>query len=129
MSLSLLQKQRLAPSQTRVVPIIINQLKVFQKPILQLSITLFNSQTSSEVTLFPTLDIRHWSSWDDVAEYKAIQATYFLADTPVPYQAIPPLLPNHGLPKPPILALREDFLHFATRGPLKPYLFYRRCWS
>jgi hypothetical protein len=106
-SLSLLQKQRLVASQTRVVPIIIQQLKPFHEPTLQLCITLFDPLDSLQVTLVPTLDIRHWSSWDDVAEYKAIKATYFLADTPTNYLAIPPSLPNHDTSKPPILALRE----------------------
>lgn len=107
-SVSLLQKQRLAPSQTRVVPILINQLKAFQEPILQLFVTLLDSQASSQITLLPTFDIRHWSSWGDVVKYKAIQATYFLAGTPILYQAIPPLLPNHGPSKPPIIALRGN---------------------
>ncbi|KAF8502452.1 hypothetical protein JB92DRAFT_2740590 [Gautieria morchelliformis] len=104
-SLALLQRQRLAPSQTRVVPITIKQLTAFHEPTLQLCITLVSSQDSSQATLTPRLDIRHWSGWEDVARYHAIQATYFLADTAAPYLAIPPLLPNHGPAKPPILAL------------------------
>ncbi|KAF8589925.1 hypothetical protein K439DRAFT_1331326 [Ramaria rubella] len=104
-ALSLLEKQRLAPSQTRVLPIIVEQRQSFHESTLHLSVTLLNLQNSRRIVLTPTVDIRHLKSWDDLTSYKAIQATYFLSHFPTVYVAIPPALPNLATPKPPIIAL------------------------
>ncbi|KAF8510217.1 hypothetical protein BU17DRAFT_55579 [Hysterangium stoloniferum] len=102
-SLTLLDKSFLVSSQTRIVPILLNQRAAFEKEELSMMVTVMNTKDSSQIVLMPTLSIRHWNSWEDVAEFKAIRATYLLAGTPTMYLAIPPLF--HTTPQPPIIAL------------------------
>jgi len=108
MSFSLLHKQRLAPSQTRVIPIKLRQTEPFYESVLQLQITLLNTADSQLIVLTTSLSIRHRSHWD-AEVFEALRVTYFLAGTPTHSLALPPLRPNAPGPKSPILALREAF--------------------
>jgi hypothetical protein len=85
-----------------------DQARPFHGDTVDLSVTLRNTVDSSQVVLRASLKIQHRTNWT-AEEYDALKATYFLAGTPTLFLALPPLKPNIGSPKPPILALREAF--------------------
>jgi hypothetical protein len=111
--LTLLDHSLFVSSQTRIVPISLNQHAAFEKEELSITLKVVNTKDSSQVTLMSTLSIKHWKSWEDVREFKAVKATYLLAGMPTMYLAIPPIFPTTSQPS--IIALRANFsLYFIS---------------
>ncbi|PFH45661.1 hypothetical protein AMATHDRAFT_200381 [Amanita thiersii Skay4041] len=94
---------RIAPSQTRILPLNIVQVTPLLLSELGISITLRSGELSHEI--FMSLPIRHLHSWDEI-NYNPIQATYnYVFSMPTPFIAIPPQFDNTGKNVSPILAL------------------------
>ncbi|THV08034.1 hypothetical protein K435DRAFT_815267 [Dendrothele bispora CBS 962.96] len=101
-SLELARDTRIAPTQTRIIPLRISQFKPFYDTQLRFTLTLV-SKTRTLVDI--VLNIKQISQWTD-STFSTIQGTYFYAiSMPTAFLAIPPQHENQGAPKPPILAL------------------------
>jgi hypothetical protein len=102
-SVHLLHETRIAPTQTRTVPIRLVQSKPLAANELLINVTL-TSETSS--TIMVSLPIRHLSGWTSTS-FKPIKASYFFAESmPTSFVVLPPIEQNDEKPCPPILALR-----------------------
>ncbi|KDQ60583.1 hypothetical protein JAAARDRAFT_76873 [Jaapia argillacea MUCL 33604] len=101
--ISHLKKMRLAPTQTRVIPLEISQSKPFTGTELHVDLIVTCGDSSTVVSA--TIPIKQHSMWT-VSRYSVIKASYFFAESnPTPFLVIPPAQPNDGEPRPPILAL------------------------
>jgi pimeloyl-ACP methyl ester carboxylesterase len=102
-SLHLLQETRIAPTQTRIVPIRIIQAKPLAAENLLLNVTVTWGIFSA--TVMVSLPIRHLSGWTPT-NFKPIKASHFFAESmPTSFVVLPPIEKNDGKPCPPILAL------------------------
>jgi hypothetical protein len=104
--LSLLTHTRLAPGQTRILPIRISQSEAFDGDALLFDIQITSGDFSETLSVrLPVTQLGHWSETVTVA----IKASYFSPDTaPIGFIALPPtdsIAPK--TPSPPILALRS----------------------
>jgi hypothetical protein len=105
LSLTLLQKSRIALSQTRIIPIRLDQTKPFRCANIKFKITLTSGSSTAVVDIdFP---ITHHALWT-LSQCTVIQASYFFGQSnPTAFLVLPPREDNSGAPSPPILALRS----------------------
>ncbi|KIM87649.1 hypothetical protein PILCRDRAFT_815224 [Piloderma croceum F 1598] len=102
--LHLLSETRIAPTQTRIVPLRIIQSKQFLAKELRINVTAV-SDTFTPTLISLSFPIHHHSKWTS-SSFKPIKASYFFAESmPTPFVVLPPRQPNDGEPRPPILAL------------------------
>ncbi|KAK2467077.1 hypothetical protein APHAL10511_001335 [Amanita phalloides] len=100
---ALLNEVRLAPSQTRIVPIVVTQLAPVDLHELRLSVNITSASHSRSITII--LPIRQLESWNAQC-YQPIRGTYlYAASMPTHFIAIPPQYPNENQYRPPIVAL------------------------
>lgn len=100
----LLRETRIAPSQTRIVPLVITQTEPFSESSIALEVTASNSQ--QQVVLSVSLPIKHIPLWD-ASSFTPIISTYFFStSTPTAFVAIPPKEQAVGEALPPLLFLR-----------------------
>ena len=108
--LSLLAHTRVAPGQTRILPIQISQSKAFDGDALSFDIHLTSGGSSETLSVRVLVtQLGHWSGTGAVA----IKASYFSPDTaPIGFIVLPPTDLSVPLkaPSPPILALRSYIL-------------------
>ncbi|KAF9459360.1 hypothetical protein BDZ94DRAFT_1199681 [Collybia nuda] len=100
--LTLQHQSRLAPTQTRIIPILLSQDRTYEEPKIPIRLTLTSKDRTITVSTF--LTIRHLSGWS-ASTYDTIKATYFFGiSTPTAFKVIPPIYqsPNFTVP---ILAL------------------------
>jgi hypothetical protein len=102
---------RLAPTQTRIVPVEIVQSADFAGQAINLTISLSivggGKQDSSGVVLRLSLPVTHSPLWT-ATNYTNIKFTHFYANAmPTTFIAKPPQQENLGEPKPVLLALRQ----------------------
>ncbi|KAF8636685.1 hypothetical protein AX17_003490 [Amanita inopinata Kibby_2008] len=101
--LDLITEIRIAPSQTRVVPLAVTQRAPIDSSELWLSVTLDHNGIAKNITL--VLPVRQVARWN-TAEYKPLKATYSYASSmPTLFIAIPPKFENRERQIPPVLAL------------------------
>ena len=109
--MKLQQPIKIAPGQTRVVPLRLSQHSPFKGT--QLHITLHvakeeentGERVTKEVSI--TLPLRHLPAWPHIEQRVAIRASYLVAyANPTFFSVLPPLLAGRGSDKVPILALR-----------------------
>ena len=97
---------RIAPTQTRILPIRLTQLHPFFRDELKLNVTFVSEATS--ITLSVALPVRHISQWTSSGRI-AVRASYVYAGSmPTYFLVVPPRHVNLGTPRPPILALRSS---------------------
>ncbi|KAI0332093.1 hypothetical protein GY45DRAFT_1321394 [Cubamyces sp. BRFM 1775] len=105
LELELVRETRLAPGQTRIVPIRLTQTRPID--IEQLEFTLdiaSDSATSSVDVVLPVQNRVQWNAVDGAP--LGIKASYLaFGAMPAAFLVTPPEYPNLGSPKPPILAL------------------------
>ncbi|KIL69564.1 hypothetical protein M378DRAFT_69148 [Amanita muscaria Koide BX008] len=102
-SIRLLNEIRIAPSQTRVVPLVITQ----QAPVFSSELSLFVKVRCGELeqAITVVLPIRQLERWD-AQTYEPIKSTYlYPTHAPTHFIAIPPKCPHPQRHCPPILAL------------------------
>lgn len=103
--LQLQRKTSIAPSQMRIIPLLIVQETAYDQPKLQIELTVVSNAGVTKV-LNVVLDIRHLSIWT-VSTYSPITATYFYSNSmPTAFVVVPPIYPNPREPWRHILALR-----------------------
>ncbi|KAI8998905.1 hypothetical protein BD414DRAFT_476389 [Trametes punicea] len=102
--LDLVQITRLAPGQTRIVPIKVTQTRAIKVKTLMFTLTVASVEATSTIDVqFP---IQNWEGWTAEESPFGIKATYLWAHSiPTAFLVTPPLKPNDGPPRPPILAL------------------------
>ena len=116
--MDLLHEVRIAPTQTRTVPLQISQSKQLPSRLQQLivSVTAVSDDGAEQRLdiLLPCQDQPLWNSQTD----KAIKGSYFFAESmPTAFLVLPPREPCHGESHPPILALRTYFWRYARTSP------------
>jgi|ERR1700722_17505607 len=103
-ALTLLQNIRIAPTQTRMVPIKFSQSVPFHQHEIRIRLTWASPTASNTLTV--VLPINHRTRWD-ASPFAALKASYFHSrSNPTPFTCLPPLKDNIGTPRPPIIALR-----------------------
>ena len=116
----MVDKQIIAPSQTRIIPIKLEQTAQYFGNLLTLNIRLVEyspipdlarNDTGRTITLSVVLNIRHVQLWS-TSSWEALRATFFFASThPTYFLAKPPIHPiSDGKIQIPILALRKLFI-------------------
>lgn len=112
LKLSLLRPTRLAPSQTRIIPVQLNQSAAISPDITALHMNVVVSSNSDpgisaeDQLITVTLPLKHLPLWS-ADRHDAILATYLYAKSvPTIFSVIPPKYENIEEPKPPVLALR-----------------------
>ncbi|KAJ7756820.1 hypothetical protein DFH07DRAFT_473596 [Mycena maculata] len=103
----LLRPTKIAPSQTRIVPIRIIQTKKYSQPAIAMNLTLASDTDAKPVTVSVKLPLQQLPRWTEKT-LSAIKGTYFYAqEMPTAFSAFPPSLENiEGRnPQPPILCL------------------------
>jgi hypothetical protein len=106
------QDIRIAPTQTRTIPIKFTQSLPFRSNEIWIELMLMSEVTMTVIAVF--LPIKHVPSWT-VSDYVAIKSSYFYAEsTPTSFLVIPPIHENLGHPCLPILALRTFSLCYVT---------------
>ncbi|PCH38714.1 hypothetical protein WOLCODRAFT_97559 [Wolfiporia cocos MD-104 SS10] len=103
--LQLLNATRIAPSQTRIVPIRISQRAAYYASSIELDLHLTSSTTLTTLhVILPVTQLPQWTPSNSPSE--GIMASYFFATSmPTAFRVIPPELPNDGDPHPAVLAL------------------------
>ncbi|OSD02781.1 hypothetical protein PYCCODRAFT_1495213 [Trametes coccinea BRFM310] len=105
--LDILQETRIAPTQTRIVPIKLTQSLPVTAEALKFTLTIVSDETTSRLDV--ALQVKHRAHWGEVVESSAgagIKGSYFWGgSTPTAFLATAPYRPNVGQPRPPILAL------------------------
>ncbi|KAI0085425.1 hypothetical protein BDY19DRAFT_896611 [Irpex rosettiformis] len=107
--LRLLENTRIAPGQTRIVPLTVDQQDRFTEESIELEVHL-TSSSGSKTAIQITLKPRQVSQWDTGSnEYQTFIATYFYAtSTPTAFVTVPPKQTGPDGTKSPLL-----FLHGA----------------
>ena len=106
LNLELMHETRLAPTQTRILPVVLTQTEEFHGSHLFIDLTAVVS-ASSQIVITITLPIKQFTLWE-THHFDFITATYFYATSiPTAFVAIPPKLPNDGAALPPLLDLRK----------------------
>ncbi|KAI9056689.1 hypothetical protein FKP32DRAFT_1682226 [Trametes sanguinea] len=105
--LDLLQQTRIAPTQTRILPIKLTQSHPIAAEALRLTLIVVSDEATSSLDV--TLHVTHRAHWGEsigTSAGEGIKASYFWGGTiPTAFLATAPYGPNVGQPKPPILAL------------------------
>ncbi|ESK87531.1 transmembrane protein [Moniliophthora roreri MCA 2997] len=103
LSLALVKPTRIAPTQTRIVPIRISQTRPFTATNLHLALTLTSASTNRVVLItVPVTQLPQWSSSAPLT----IKGTYFYASSiATVFTAKPPKFEDLEIPHAPILAL------------------------
>ena len=102
----LFQQTRLAPSQTRIIPIILNQVSQFTESTLRLEVKAASG--GREQTLWVDLPVKQLPVWN-ASDFAPIISTYFFAESsPTAFVAIPPREENPGYSSAPLLFLRTS---------------------
>ncbi|KAJ8699615.1 hypothetical protein PTI98_002711 [Pleurotus ostreatus] len=108
-TLRLKQETHLAPSQTRIIPIVIEQHSAFCGGELRIRVRAQGQSTLYPSTVSVTVPIKHLEGWDgkDRPKLYSIKASYFYAHSmPTNFVVVPPLYRNEGeVSKAPILCL------------------------
>lgn len=105
LGVELLQKIRLAPTQTRILPIRITQTKPISQSHIEIKVIAVSSGPTFAV--HARIPIRTLSSWKEDS-FQPVRGTYFFANSmPTAFLAIPPVHPNAERILPPVLALRK----------------------
>lgn len=101
---------RLAPTQARIIPLHVLQIRPYHQPELHFRIALESSSSSALLDI--VLPIKHHSQWTaNSSPPDGITASYFFASSmPTAFLVVPPIETNSGEPRPPVLTLREFFL-------------------
>ncbi|KAI0371785.1 hypothetical protein BV20DRAFT_1066969 [Pilatotrama ljubarskyi] len=104
--LEVVQPSRLAPSQTRIVPLKLTQTQRVDIENFNLTLTLSSGNVTATINVaVPIWNRELWTGADEQGRAYA-KATYFFGtSTPTAFLAAPPNSPNDGPPRPPILAL------------------------
>ncbi|KAI0273854.1 hypothetical protein BC834DRAFT_815835 [Gloeopeniophorella convolvens] len=105
LALSLVAEIRLAPGQTRVLPVRISQSKPFTDDTL--SFDVHADSGGSTVILPVKVDVSQLGHWSSAGVSKAMRASYFSTDTgPMTFMVLSPAEANApGTRSPPVLAL------------------------
>ncbi|THH31747.1 hypothetical protein EUX98_g2437 [Antrodiella citrinella] len=102
-NVQLLKETRLAPSQTRILPLRLIQTGVFKGPTIQFELTAASSHSTTTIPI--TLTVNHHSQWRTDA-FSYLTATFFFATSmPTAFIVIPPIHKNEKRILPPVLAL------------------------
>jgi len=124
MNLRLRDRFTIAPSQTRVIPIVIEQTAPFKDDSIQLHLLLTSGQISRKLSLIIPVIHKNWGS----SERQALKGTFFFTSNPSAFIAVPPMLepPRQQLP---ILALRWLFycVSLTISDSKRFHLRWRRC--
>lgn len=107
LSLKLQLEISIAPSQTRIVPLLISQNMPFYGLELKVEITMISAEGATRIVpiSLPVNQLNRWTA----SAYKPIIATYFYSSSmPTAFVVVPPILHNSGTSQPPILALRAS---------------------
>ncbi|KAF8803609.1 hypothetical protein BYT27DRAFT_7109472 [Phlegmacium glaucopus] len=100
-SLRLRDRFTIAPSQTRVIPIVIEQTAPFKDDSIQLHLSLTSGQISQKLSVIIPVVHKNWGS----SERQALKGTFFfLTSNPSAFIALPPML-EPPRQQSPILAL------------------------
>ncbi|PIL23730.1 hypothetical protein GSI_13480 [Ganoderma sinense ZZ0214-1] len=104
LTVSLLEKQRIGPTQTRVIPVVLIQTSPVYLDELEIILRLESGDAESEV--FVTIPLLHHPQWSaDSVPAGGIKATFFYGTSmPSAFLVLPPEEPRN-VPLPPILAL------------------------
>lgn len=109
-TLRLKEETHLAPSQTKILPIVIEQNSDFRGGELRIRVWAQCQSTRYPTTVSITVPVKHLKGWDGNIRPKAysIKASYFYAHSmPTNFMAVPPVHRNEGVvSKAPILCLR-----------------------
>ncbi|KAH9901635.1 hypothetical protein C8Q73DRAFT_678452 [Cubamyces lactineus] len=105
LNLELVRETRLAPRQTRIVPIRLTQTKPIDIKQFEFTLTIASDNTTSTIDV--VLPVQNRVQWNAVEGAPlGIKASYLGFGTmPAAFLVTPPERPNVGPPKPPILAL------------------------
>jgi hypothetical protein len=104
LSVDLVKPTRVAPKQTRILPLKITQTSPFN--LTEIGVTLSLRSSELKTTMDVVLAVRQLGALH-ASDHSQIKASYFYAETsPTAFYAIPPLQQNEGQPRPPIIALR-----------------------
>ncbi|KAL4262942.1 Peptidase S9 prolyl oligopeptidase catalytic domain-containing protein [Pleurotus pulmonarius] len=108
-TLRLKEETHLAPSQTRVLPIVIEQNSDFHEDELRIRVWAQGQSTRYPTTVSITIPVKHLKGWggNDRPKLYSIKASYFYAHSmPTNFMVVPPLRRNEGVvSKAPILCL------------------------
>ncbi|KAL5532933.1 hypothetical protein ACEPAF_4707 [Sanghuangporus sanghuang] len=120
-TLSILDRQVIAPSQTRVVPILIKQTGKYDGRTLSFNITLSENPKQNDasepasVSIPVTLSLRQLRLWNRLA-FESIRATFFFASShPTYFLAKPPKATRSDASPIPILALHGAGVDIITQ--------------
>ncbi|KAI1790745.1 hypothetical protein LXA43DRAFT_973466 [Ganoderma leucocontextum] len=104
LAVSLLQKTRIAPTQTRVIPVVFGQTGPFYSDELEVMLTVESGGSEGEV--YVTIPVQQHTQWSaDNIPAGGIKATFFYGSSmPAAFLVVPPEEPR-DVPLPPILAL------------------------
>lgn len=101
----LLCTTQIAPSQSRIVPIVIRQEGPFKHENLPIELTLFSDLDNAITTVSVSLPVTHLKLWTSM-ERRVIRGSYFYAQSmPTTFIAVSPVFLGLDKPRPPILAL------------------------
>ncbi|KIJ29883.1 hypothetical protein M422DRAFT_214788 [Sphaerobolus stellatus SS14] len=105
-SLTLLhERERLVASQTRIIPVLLNQKAPYLGKNLAIELAITNRRDLSYSSIKILLQLSHREFWDNTTNAGGITASYLLNGIPTSYIAVPPQLPNGVIPRPAVLAL------------------------
>ncbi|KAI0362755.1 hypothetical protein OH77DRAFT_1389445 [Trametes cingulata] len=106
MLLELLEPTRLAPTQTRIVPLKLTQTRRVDMEKFTFTLTIRSDDATATIdVVLPIWNQDFWAATDH-HERAYVKTTYFFrTSTPTAFLAAPPNEPNDGPPKPPVLAL------------------------
>lgn len=95
LKVKLLQETRLAPTQTRIVPLLISQEGPYSGD--EISVSIWATSFSGQQTFLSfSVPVKQLTLWD-ADHYSPVTATYFYGtSTPTAFIAIPPKLPNEA---------------------------------
>lgn len=114
MELRLLKAITIAPSQSRIIPIVIEQNAPYFGESIAVDITFASGDTSQAIPISIPINQRH----SKPPERHFLKATFFFANAlPSPFIAIPPITVGKA---PPILALRELLSELRLLGLMYP---------
>lgn len=121
MTVHLVQETRVAPSQTRIIPILLTQATEFSASALPLELSILSADRTTQLHI--DLPVTHIPKWG-ASTFTPMVSTYFFAETtPTAFVAVPPKESNHGKALPPLMFLRtssqqlHSFMTWLTVSP------------
>ncbi|THH15894.1 hypothetical protein EW146_g4658 [Bondarzewia mesenterica] len=105
LDLVLLRETRIAPGQTRILPLRLTQTAPFEGTDLNVDLTLVSGTSTMSVSI--KIPVTHQAIWNS-SNFAPIWTSYFFKDTmPTAFNVLPPVesTPRGETPRPPILAL------------------------